>query len=83
MLPASDRPRLTPQLRRDMALDTLGHLSLAAGLWGWLRYHAGVAGILETPALFIALTATGLLNLLHMPPRVRRLREWQESVSGE
>lgn len=83
MLPASDRPRLTPQLRRDMVLDTLGHLALFAGLWGWLHDHGGGSGLLAQPVVFIPLTATGILNLLHLRQRVRRLREWQRGLSGK
>lgn len=77
MSASSGRPPLTPQIRRDMVLDTVGNLALAVGLWGWLEWRDGVSGGLATPALFIALGATGLLNLLHLPARLRRLRDWR------
>lgn len=64
------------QIRRDMLLDTLGNIALGLGLWGWLGTEPG-NGWLAEPALFIPLTATGILNLLHLPARLRRLREWQ------
>lgn len=72
-----DRPRLTPQLRRDMVLDLLGNTALGLGIWGWLDWRAGGSGWLAEPALFIALTATGVLNLMHLPARLRRLRDWR------
>jgi len=71
------RPPLSPQLRRDMVLDTVGNLALALGLWGWLAWRDGGSGGLALPAVFIALTATGILNLLHLPGRLRRLRDWR------
>jgi hypothetical protein len=77
MTPSDGRPPLTPQLRRDMVLDTVGNLALALGLWGWLEWRQGASDGLALPAVFIALTATGLLNLLHLPARLRRLREWR------
>lgn len=83
MLPASNRPRLTPQLRRDITLDTLGQISFFTGLYGWLHAHAGGGGLLAQPAVFLPLTATGILNLLHLRRRVRRLRAWQEEMYGK
>lgn len=79
MSTAPDRPRLTPQLRRDMLLDLVGNAALAAGLWGWMDAREGGAGWLQLPPVFIALTATGVLNLLHLPARLRRLRDWRNS----
>lgn len=72
------RPPLTPQLRRDMVIDLAGNLALALGVWGWLDARDGGSGWLQEPAVFIALVATGVLNLLHLPARLRRLREWRQ-----
>lgn len=80
MTPTPDRPRLTPRLRRDMVLDLIGNLALAAGLWGWMDAPEGGSGWLQQPAVFIALTATGVLNLLHLPARLRRLRDWRNGL---
>jgi hypothetical protein len=66
---------LRRRIRRDLLLDTLGNVALGLGLWGWLGH--GDPAWLQQPAVFIALTATGVLNLLHLPARLRRLREWQ------
>lgn len=77
MTAPAGRPPLTPQLRRDMVFDTVGNLALAFGLWGWLEWRQGSVEGLAQPAVFIALGATGLLNLLHLPARLRRLREWR------
>lgn len=71
------RPPLSPQIRRDMVLDTVGNLALAIGLWGWMEWRDGASDGLATPALFLSLCATGLLNLLHLPARLRRLRDWR------
>lgn len=80
MTPAPDRPRLTPQLRRDMWLDLAGNTALALGLWAWLDWRDGGSGLLQQPPLFIALTATGVLNLMHLPARLRRLRDWRRGL---
>ncbi|HET8730740.1 MAG TPA: hypothetical protein VFM34_06490 [Moraxellaceae bacterium] len=75
-----ERPRLTPQLRRDALLDVIGNTALAFGLWGWHQARSGAHGWLAQPALFIPLMATGLLNLIHLPARLRRLREWRDQL---
>lgn len=72
------RPPLTPQLRRDMVIDLVGNLALALGVWGWLDAGDGGSGWLHEPTVFIALVATGILNLLHLPARLRRLRDWRQ-----
>jgi hypothetical protein len=74
-------PALGRQIRRDMILDTLGNTVLALGLWGWLKAGESSGGLLHEPVVFIALTATGVLNLLHLPARFRRLREWRRRQS--
>jgi hypothetical protein len=73
-----DSAALARQIRRDVILDTLGNTALALGLWGWLGSDHGWNAWLREPAVFIPLTATGLLNLLHLPARLRRLREWRQ-----
>jgi hypothetical protein len=73
------RPRLPSQLRRDVLIDTLGNTALALGLWGWLGADHGWNAWLRLPEVFIPLTATGVLNLLHLPRRLRRLRDWNNS----
>ncbi|MDP2228436.1 MAG: hypothetical protein Q8J78_13275 [Moraxellaceae bacterium] len=77
----SDTPdalALRRQIRRDMVLDTLGNGALILGLWGWLGDAASWHPQLENPNVIIALTATGVLNLLHLPSRLRRLRTWRQ-----
>lgn len=71
-----DKDTLRQQVRRDMQVDLVGNLALAMGLWGWLSDSDHLAWLHE-PAVFIPLTATGILNLLHLPARLKRLREWQ------
>lgn len=80
MTDPTERPRLTPQLRRDALLDIIGNTALALGLWGWHLARNGSTGWLTHPALFIPLTATGLLNLVHLPARLRRLRDWRDRL---
>ena len=75
--PPSGQPRLPRELKRDILLDTLGNTALAIGLWGWLGDDYGWNAALRDPLVFIPLTATGVLNLLHLPARLRRLREWR------
>ncbi len=66
------------QIRLDMLVDLGGNLALALGIWGWLGESAPWHAWLHEPAAFIPLTATGILNLLHLPARLKRLREWQQ-----
>ncbi|MDO8266462.1 MAG: hypothetical protein Q7T32_01340 [Moraxellaceae bacterium] len=66
---------LRQQIRRDLILDTLGNTALAIGLWGWLGDAAVLHPLLETREVIIVLTATGILNLLHLPARLKRLRQ--------
>lgn len=80
-----NQPRQTPdllalrrQIRRDVFLDTFGNTALCLGLWGWLGNAAVLHPLFENPAMIIALTSTGVLNLVHLPARLRRLREWQQ-----
>lgn len=68
-------------IRRDMIIDTLGNTALAFGLWGWWG-HAEKS-MLSEPLVFIALTATGILNLIHLPARLKRLKRYQESKREE
>jgi hypothetical protein len=72
------RDALRRQIRIDVFVDTLGNTALALGLWGWLGDIAAWAHWLRAEPVIIALTATGILNLLHLPARLRRLREWQQ-----
>lgn len=76
-------PVLRRQIRRDMIVDALGNTALALGLWGWL----GEAGYwnqwLQAPEVFIPLTASGILNLLHLPRRMQRLRQWQQAKKNK
>lgn len=69
---------LRRQIQRDMIIDTLGNTALALGLWGWFGEASDWNTLLKEPALFIVLTASGILNLLHMPKRLGRLRQWQQ-----
>lgn len=66
------------QIRRDVFLDVLGNAALGLGLWGWLGSADRLSHWLKEPAVFIALTATGVLNLLHVPARLKRLKAWQQ-----
>lgn len=77
--PPSAPSALGRQIRRDMLLDTLGNTALALGIWGWSTAAEGNGSWLHEPAVFLALTTTGLLNLLHLPARFRRLREWRQT----
>lgn len=79
------QPPLTPQqealrrqVRRDMLVDLAGNLALALGLWGWFSDRNVWDSPLHHAYVFIPLTATGILNLLHLPARLRRLKEWQQ-----
>jgi len=67
---------LRRQIQRDLILDTLGNSALALGLWGWFGDAAVLHPVLETREAIIALTAAGVLNLLHLPTRLKRLRQW-------
>lgn len=69
---------LRHQIRRDVIIDTLGNTALVLGLWGWLGEPGYWNQLLKEPALFICLTASGILNLVHMPKRLIRLRQWQK-----
>lgn len=76
--PESHDPlQLRRQIRRDVFIDTLGNTALMLGLWGWFGTETGWNHLLKEPPVFIALTATGILNLIKLPARLRRLREWQ------
>jgi hypothetical protein len=66
---------LRQHVHRDMVLDTLGNTALAIGLWGWFGDASAWHPLLETQEVIILLTATGLLNLIHLPARYRRLRQ--------
>ena len=66
---------LRRQVRRDLILDTLGNSALALGLWGWFGDASAWHPLLESREVIIALTASGILNLLHLPARYRRLRQ--------
>lgn len=74
--PETDINILRQQVRRDMQIDLVGNLALAMGLWGWFSDSSHLEW-LHAPAVFIPLTATGILNLFHLPARLKRLREWQ------
>lgn len=76
--PTHDRDALRKQIRHDMIIDLIGNLALALGLWGWLSERGSLDSVLHNPAVFIPLTATGILNLFHLPARLRRLKEWQQ-----
>lgn len=68
---------LRRQIRRDVFVDTLGNTALVLGLWGWFGTATSWNHLLKEPMVFIPLTATGILNVLNLPARLRRLREWQ------
>lgn len=72
-----ERAALRRQIRIDVVVDTLGNTALVLGLWGWFGDVAEWAHWLRAEPVIIALTATGILNLVHLPKRLRRLREWQ------
>lgn len=74
-----DLQALRRQVRRDLVLDTLGNTALALGLWGWFGDAGRLHALLETQEVIIALTATGVLNLVHLPARFRRLRLLQST----
>lgn len=69
---------LRRQIRQDMIIDTLGNTALALGLWGWFGEAGYWNQLLKEPAVFICLTASGILNLVHMPRRLSRLKQWQQ-----
>lgn len=69
---------LPAAVRRDMVLDTLGNVALILGLWGGFGDAGRLHPLLEEPFVIVALCATGLLNLLHLPARLRRLRAWRQ-----
>ncbi len=73
----SERDALRRRIRIDALVDTLGNTALALGLWGWFGEVADWAWWLKEEPVIIALTATGILNLIHLPARLRRLRDWQ------
>jgi hypothetical protein len=73
----SERDALRRRIRIDALVDTLGNTALALGLWGWFGEVADWASWLKEEPVIIALTATGILNLVHLPARLRRLRDWQ------
>jgi hypothetical protein len=75
---ATDNDGLRRQIRRDVFYDTLGNTALALGLWGWFGNAASVIPALGRQPVIVALTATGILNLIHLPARLRRLREWRQ-----
>lgn len=64
---------LRRQVGRDLVLDTLGNSALVIGLWGWFGDASAWHPLLESREVIIALTATGLLNLMHLPARLRQL----------
>jgi len=66
---------LRQQVRRDLILDTLGNSALALGLWGWFGDASTLHPLLASREVIIILMATGLLNLMHLPARFRRLRQ--------
>lgn len=69
---------LRRQIRMDVIVDTLGNTALALGLWGWFGEAGYWNQLLKDPAVFIGLTATGILNLVHLPKRLGRLKQWQQ-----
>lgn len=70
---------LRQQIRRDVVADLAGNTALALGLWGWLAASSySWAQWLHQPVVFIPLTATGILNLVYLPARLRRLKDWQQ-----
>ena len=73
----SPRDALRRRIRLDVLFDTLGNTALVLGLWGWFGEVASWAVWLQQEPVIIALTATGILNLIHLPARLRRLREWR------
>lgn len=83
--PTPDSPEyreLQRQVRRDIILDTLGNTLLGLGLYAWFSDATWLHPLLETPAFIIGATATGIMNLVHLPARVRRLRRWQQIRQG-
>lgn len=74
----SERDALRRRIRVDALVDTLGNTALALGLWGWFGEVADWAWWLKEEPVVIALTATGILNLIHLPARLRRLRDWHK-----
>ena len=66
---------LRRQVKRDLILDTLGNSALALGLWGWFGDAAVLHPLLETRVAIIVLTTTGVHNLLHLPARLKRLKQ--------
>lgn len=77
MAAPENRELLRRQIRRDVLVDTLGNTALILGLWGWFGEATSWNHLLKEPPVFIALTATGVLNIIKLPARLRRLREWQ------
>lgn len=77
MQDSSERDTLRRRIRQDVLFDTAGNTALVLGLWGWFGPVADWASWLQLEPVIIALTATGILNLIHLPARLRRLRDWQ------
>jgi hypothetical protein len=72
---------LRRQIRADVIIDTLGNTALALGAWGWFGEANNWNHLLREPVVFICLSATGVLNLLYLPKRMKRLKEWQRIKS--
>lgn len=79
----SEADTLRLQIRRDIVLDTLGNTLLGLGLYAWFGHGSWVPAWMRSEAFVVCAVATGLLNLIHFPRRLARLRRWQELRNDE
>ena len=78
MSQAAEVEALRPQIRRDILIDILGNTLLGAGLYAWFGKSQWLPHLFRTELFIVFCVSTGLLNLVHLPARVRRMRRWQE-----
>lgn len=67
---------LERRVRQDMIIDTIGNLLLCLGIYAWLKDPSWIHPLLNTQEFIIGATATGILNLFHLPARLRRLKAY-------
>jgi hypothetical protein len=78
MSQAAEAAALRPQIRRDVLIDIVGNILLGAGLYGWFGKSHWLPHVFRTETFVVLCVSTGLLNLFHLPARLRRMRRWQE-----
>jgi hypothetical protein len=75
---AAEAEALRPLIRRDIVIDIVGNTLLGAGLYAWFGRSHWLPHLFRTETFIVLCVSTGLLNLIHLPARVRRMRRWQE-----